>query len=702
MKPLSPRSLLPLMLSLMMVSIPAVDAFVAYNCANGSNPVIPYSLLEPEPCALTGVDLKFERTLNGEIIQMRRERIITVQRCTVMESTFSQYCGHSSAAGVTRYLKFREPRLVEAQHCRQAFAQGGKIKINNEDFKAVIGTTTSHSTYAAGDLDDAGHCSTGTLTAGGKKIGYQTASYVYEVTLIEETARVNDLTGMIRLSDRLVAKYADRSVQDSMFGTFVWVTTPASCPDTLVSLYRGPIRVFQNITASASLTGGLAVLERQDQVAGLELGASLFLCKQAAYRTHLRDVVIAFHLDNTTSIAQPFDPSIVSEMVKVESELSFYAIKNGMSQKEVVRSIRAAVCENRRQILWTRLEAVAGTDNQYSLLQLFGPGHQVSRAGATVYVTKCYPVSVTPRTPKNCTHEIPVEFNGTDYFVDPVSLVLRPTGVIIKCNSIAPPRYSISGKFYCAFPEGLRECHAPNTLPLTPLEIKEDDEEVIGLGRSIYSHAQMEEFVAFQTAQGARAAYVAEQTEIAFQRRGPGGEWGLGLNAHATSEIIDLIGHSFIPLYRIFGPLSVIIILSLFVLGSVRVLVTIIIRIIILTRAEGCGLWILTAFWGTLFQLAMSPLRWVDRISRDIARRVEEQMMSEAHHGAQYPADQIRQMVAIESRKPLWQRLVEARVAREAVTVSREPQYATVRKNPDAPASAASAAASAPLLDTNI
>jgi len=624
---------------------------------------------------------------------MRRERIISVQRCTVMESTFSQYCGHSSAAGVTRYMKFREPRLVEAQHCREAFAHGGKIKINNEEFKATIGTTTSHSTYAAGDLDDAHHCSTGTLTAGGKKLGYQTASNVYEVTLVEESARVNDLTGMIRLSDRIMAKYADRSVQDSMFGTFVWLTTPASCPDTLVSLYRGPIRVFQNITASASLTGGLAVLERQDQVAGLELGASLFLCKHAAYRTHLRDIVIAFHLDNTTSIAQPFDPSVVSEMVKVESELSFYAIKSGMSQKEVVRSIRAAVCENRRQILWTRLEAVAGTDNQYSLLQLFGPGHQVSRAGATVYVTKCYPVSVTPRSPRNCTHEIPVTYNNTEYFVDPVSLVLRPTGVIIKCNSIAPPRYSISGKFYCAFPEGLRECHAPNTLPLAPLEIKEDDEETLGLGRSIYSHAQMEEFIAFQTAQGARAAYVAEQTEIAFQRRGPGGEWGLGLNAHATAEIIDLIGQSFIPLYQIFGPLSIIIILTLFILGSIRVAITILIRIIILTRTEGCGLWILTAFWGTLFQLAMSPLRWVDRISRDISRRVEEQMMNEAHHGVQYPADQIRQMVAAESRKPLWQRLMEARAAREAEPAKSEPQYATVNKD-------SSMQASAPLLDT--
>jgi len=95
--------------------------------------------------------------------------------------------------------------------------------------------------------------------------------------------------------------------------------------------------------------------------------------------------------------------------------------------------------------------------------------------------------------------------------------------------------------------------------------------------------------------------------------------------------------------------------------------------------------------------LAMSPLRWVDRISRDISRRVEEQMMTEAHHGAHYPADQIRQMVAVESRKPLWQRLMEARAAREAEPARSEPQYASVNKNSGVPASTA---ASAPLLDT--
>jgi hypothetical protein len=31
-----------------------------------------------------------------------------------------------------------------------------------------------------------------------------------------------------------------------------------------------------------------------------------------------------------------------------------------------------------------------------------------------VYVTKCSPVEVVPRTHPNCTEEIPVTFNGTD------------------------------------------------------------------------------------------------------------------------------------------------------------------------------------------------------------------------------------------------------------------------------------------------
>jgi hypothetical protein len=47
--------------------------------------------------------------------------------------------------------------------------------------------------------------------------------------------------------------------------------------------------------------------------------------------------------------------------------------------------------------------------------------------------------------------------------------------------------------------------------------------------------------------------------------------------------------------------------LFLLVWGGLRLIVTIFLRVAIIIRYRGCGVWVLTAFWGTLFQLAVSP-----------------------------------------------------------------------------------------------
>jgi hypothetical protein len=46
----------------------------------------------------------------------------------------------------------------------------------------------------------------------------------------------------------------------------------------------------------------------------------------------------------------------------------------------------------------------------YSLMQVFGRGHLVTRNGATVYVTRCQAAEVLPRTHTNCTNEIPLVY----------------------------------------------------------------------------------------------------------------------------------------------------------------------------------------------------------------------------------------------------------------------------------------------------
>jgi hypothetical protein len=258
-----------------------------------------------------------------------------------------------------------------------------------------------------------------------------------------------------------------------------------------------------------------------------------------------------------------------------------------MSMKEKLRQVRGAICKNRRDIARTRLEAIAGADNPYSLISTFGQGHLAIKAGGALYVTRCSPVEVVPRTHPNCTEEIPVSINGTDVFVDPISYVIKSAGSPIHCNDVATPRYKVGGKWYCSYPE-LKECHDPAMLLVD--EVKNDPVEVndIGLGKSIYTKVQLDEFARFQDSQGMRKAYLAETAELAYTGRSENGEWGLTLSSAAQGSLIDIGGASFFPLYKVVGPMIFFLSLLLLVWGTLRLLITILIRVIVIVRYKGC------------------------------------------------------------------------------------------------------------------
>ena len=119
------------------------------------------------------------------------------------------------------------------------------------------------------------------------------------------------------------------------------------------------------------------------------------------------------------------------------------------------------------------------------------------------------------------------------------------------------------------------ECHEPANLPIAPLGIDEPTMQ-LGLGKSIYTDKQMREFYAFQNAAMARNAFLADQTERAYQTRN-GGDWGLSLGDRAKEMMLDHVGWSFIPLYRLFGPLSMLFILVIFVVGLVMLVATLLV-----------------------------------------------------------------------------------------------------------------------------
>jgi hypothetical protein len=95
-----------------------------------------------------------------------------------------------------------------------------------------------------------------------------------------------------------------------------------------------------------------------------------------------------------------------AEMTKLETSMSFLHIKASMGLHEKIRQVRHEICQNQRETAQVRLEAIAGADNPYSLLQVFRRGHVITKSRAVAYVTRCNPVKVLPRVSNHCTEEI--------------------------------------------------------------------------------------------------------------------------------------------------------------------------------------------------------------------------------------------------------------------------------------------------------
>jgi hypothetical protein len=375
---------LPLMLVLLLcfTGHPA-EGFIPYDCSNRSNVVEAYSL-ELDACANMGKEGEVETTVYGEIVQIKQDRMIPVFRCIVIETLISQYCGMFSAAGVARYIRFRELRALEAWECRQA-RNSGKIVINGLTLEGKIGATASHSMYFASGLDDQSRCEVGIVTfPDSKMLDGQAAQGLYEITLREEFARLNELTGSLTLTSGVQAAAGDKSIVDSLEGTVVWEYDPMACPQTVVRLYRGMMKAYMNQTNTYE--GSTVIVEHQDkdQAAGLELAESFILCGHQAFKTHIKNIADFIHKDDRMEVAQGHFNNKEGEgdLTRLESGMSFVQVRALMSMKEKLRQVRGAICVNWREITHTRLEAIAGADNPYSLITIFGRGHLASRLAA--------------------------------------------------------------------------------------------------------------------------------------------------------------------------------------------------------------------------------------------------------------------------------------------------------------------------------
>jgi hypothetical protein len=141
--------------------------------------------------------------------------------------------------------------------------------------------------FLSGGLDVERRCEVGMATLpNGKVLNILASQGLCEITLRDEFARLNKLTGSLTLTSGVQARAADKSIVDSLEGTIVWEYDSMDCLQTIVRLYRGMMKAYVNQTNTYE--GSTVVVEHQDkdQAAGLELAESFILCLPDPHQEH--------------------------------------------------------------------------------------------------------------------------------------------------------------------------------------------------------------------------------------------------------------------------------------------------------------------------------------------------------------------------------------------------------------------------------
>jgi hypothetical protein len=101
-----------------------------------------------------------ERELYGEIVQIKKEQLVQVTKCTASQTIKSAYCGFQSHSGVERLKKFHEPIVIVPADCRLA-AKTEKFKLNGKEYPFEKNVRRSVIVNLVGGLDNNSNCEVG-------------------------------------------------------------------------------------------------------------------------------------------------------------------------------------------------------------------------------------------------------------------------------------------------------------------------------------------------------------------------------------------------------------------------------------------------------------------------------------------------------------------------------------------------------------
>ncbi len=315
------------------------------------------------------------------------------------------------------------------------------------------------------------------------------------------------------------ARYQDEILRDAFEGTIVWAARTPNCTETVSQVYLGPGEVHFQTGAKGPLKAQGAIImigaEKQQQYAGLALQGPT-LCGRHCFKTHIKGIAACVLRHGEEAIPSTFFKSTFQQKAAaMQAQVGHLHIGTNLRAYARFETVQTDLCETERKVLHGRLQALARGYNKYSLVDLYGPGHEVIVMGAAVYVARCVPVEATKADFPNCTKEVPVRVGHR--FADPITWVFQEFPTVTPCSDITPMRWRIAGNWYCATPHP-HQCDSPGQFNLSVHSYVPLGDFTEGMGKSLYSPQQQARHREFLRSFNSREPVLAKVANAASQQ----------------------------------------------------------------------------------------------------------------------------------------------------------------------------------------
>lgn len=438
---------------------------IAYDCTANNVVIATYSLLAVNPCMVTTKSIV---TTEGEILVLQKtEKILTrARQCKLIIERRIQHCGWYSHSSEVEYSYQYMVKAFGIEECAKVHeSQTLEIYPGSVISEIPRNNTLRGETTVIGMLEGS-KCRGGVYRAQGKTYEDVLVFYKYEITLQDYMTEVNTEANVIKLRHGLNCEYSTGYCLDSDEGYISWSTDrKEKCENSNFEIiYSGKANKTETTDDPMTRNTKLYTARTKDTLFTIRTQEEMKVCGYNGWSTDHNRIVLIELNNGFHPFTQKVNEGVNLDLLTyLNSKVSFLEHHTEEQMTAMYAQLMSEICKIDRNILETNLIMARINPNEFAAKLTGRPGYTAVVTGEVIHTIGCEPVFVVPSPRDRCYQEIPVLYNGENFYVAPVTRIIQRHGTEIDCAPYLEAKYKFGDRWY-TIDKTVRETVHPSIL----------------------------------------------------------------------------------------------------------------------------------------------------------------------------------------------------------------------------------------------